>query len=169
MALTVAANTPATAAQYNALIPVFIQKASDEIVNASTVMQNDNDFTFALAAGTTYVIDLYLHITGAEAADFRSDWATNGTASVVARHVLGAALTMTDVLDTNVNMAAQAALTDSLTGVDAAGISSLRENLVATGGASGGSVFFRWAQNVSTGSDTTVKGTTSYLIAHRVV
>jgi hypothetical protein len=45
---------------------------------------------------------------------------------------------------------------------------SYRERIKVDGGASGGTLTFRWAQNSSDANAVTLKGGTSWFIAHRV-
>jgi hypothetical protein len=46
-------------------LPVFIRKPSNESVTSSITLQDDNDFAFAVAANSVYILESYLIYTGA--------------------------------------------------------------------------------------------------------
>lgn len=175
MAITVTAGTAATATAFNNLVPKYIKKSADEIVNNSVTMQNDNDFSAAaltFGANETWVLELYLEITGAEAADFACDWAVTSTLLMTSRHILNMSAAGTDSgAATVVGIQVRNTTEDVSCGVDASVTTrtSYREVCAIESGASGGTLQFRWCQNTLTASDTTVKGTTSFLIGHRVL
>lgn len=160
MAIGFTSGQDLTAADLNALVPTVIVKAADESVASSTTMQNDNDFVnIPIPADTTWRVSLYAELSGTETGDYQSDWAVTGTCTTGIRHILGMPAGETDASNGNVALQARSTTSDVSNMLDAAsGIgASYREDLIVYGGASGGTLTYRWSQNTSTASNSTMR------------
>lgn len=72
---------PVTAADLQAMVnatselrPVFKRKTSDETVNNSATLQNDDHLFLSVAASTTYELDGVLHYNSGTTPDFKFGW-----------------------------------------------------------------------------------------------
>ena len=128
-------------------------KASDETVNNSDVLQNDNDIALAVGASEIWAFYVQLFYSSATATpDFKFDWAIpSGATGFQEVHAFGAAGSavagepayITDLtIDT------------SLTTADTAMMIILEG--VFRNSTNAGSLQFRWAQNTATVEDTTL-------------
>lgn len=52
----------------------LIVKSADEAVTSSTTLQNDDDFSFTVAANTSYVVEGVLIVDGSSSGDFKAAW-----------------------------------------------------------------------------------------------
>lgn len=174
MALGVTAGQPATAAQYNALVPFYLPQASDQTITNSTTLTNHNTFaSIAVAAGTIWEVyvayDLgATNLTG----HFKSQWVVTGTVTVGRRIIRAAATGSTVASDwTSVNSSRDNAAGTVAFGVDDASTvrTSAEERVIFSGGASGGTYTLQWAQNAAGGvGQSTTMYAGSYLIARRL-
>ncbi len=130
-------------------------KSSDETVNNSAVLQNDNHLLFAVKALETWAIKLYLRFTSATATPaIKFGWALPA----------GATLSWGPLLEGNATSETE------LTAASTEGIATSSANKicvyegVVSVGAAAGNVQFQWAQNTATVENTTVKAN-SYVIA----
>jgi len=70
----------------------YIKKASNETVNNSNVLQDDNDFnlSFATADAGVYEIDVTIHLIGHASAGIKTKWVVSGgVTALTARAVMG--------------------------------------------------------------------------------
>ena len=136
-------------------------KRADEIVNNSTVLQDDNDLTFPGAASTTYAFILFLMFSSSTVADFQT--AISVPAGADGNRGDWAELTAAGADATWQERALEA------NPVGAAG--SARQPYISIGvvrmGATAGPVTLQWAQNTAEVSNTSVI-TGSWLIALRL-
>jgi hypothetical protein len=136
---------------------VYIRKASDETVNNSSTLQNDDDFQFPIVSGEQWEIDLILSISDGN----------NPTYDIKA---IWAGVTLTQHLfyygksgSSAVNGSASGELLLDLN--TSASIIVLRSIIFAT---STGTLAFQWAQNSATATNTTIKAG-SLMIARRIL
>lgn len=145
----------------------YIKKASNEIVNNSTTLQNDNDFVVTLDASSVYEIQIVLCLTSNASADFKWDWAvTGGVSQLTKRAILGTG-TCTTIADANADFTTVDLNTPSNVQTDGIHEQALYERfLVQT--STTGTLQLRWAQNSAHASNTTVT-TNSYMIIRKLV
>lgn len=171
MALTVTANTPATAAAFNKLVPTYYRQSADQAL-ATTTFTDHNTFTaIAVAANTTWEVYFQLAHTAADIADdIKVRLEATGTVTLdTHRGIIGEGLTATSAVDVAGNFQGRA-LTDSVSGGSTTSATSLAlwtERFVILGGASGGTFGVEWAQSSATSGSTTVKAG-SYLIMRQL-
>jgi hypothetical protein len=135
---------------------IFIKKPASEIVNNSTVLQNDNDFLLYLPPNGIYEIELKLHLTGAANADFKCDWVVGGGCSqLTTRACIGPPIATADVTDTNLRSTGYNLTTAVNYGTDGTSASAILEKFLV-GTTTAGTLQFRWAQNTAQASDTTL-------------
>lgn len=174
MAITVAAGQRMTADVFNALVPKFIEKSGDESVTSSTLLQNDNDFaSISFGANEIWDCEIFCEFQSASnTPDMQCDWAVTGTVVVDVRHILNLPVGEASVSGA-ANLALQARgqgddVSSAVVIVSGSTRSSYRERIKVDGGASGGTLTFRWSQNTSDGNAATMKAGTSWFTAHRV-
>lgn len=73
-------------------VPTVVRKTADETVNNSTAFQNDNDLFFAMAANTTYEIELFLLVVSDSTADFKMAFTLPAGANMIWFHVQDASI-----------------------------------------------------------------------------
>ena len=138
-----------------------IKKAADESVTSSAVLQNDDDFSVALAAGKTYRIELFLTASGIAAGDIRIAWAvTGGVAALGGRHVLGPESATTGPAATLMRSTGTHALTTNIIyGLDVSTITAVREDFLVETPTAGtaGALALQWAQGTSNATATIVR------------
>lgn len=152
---------------------IALIKLNDEIVNNSSTLQNDDDFSFALGAGEGWFVDLQLQIFGtSQAADFKV------AALVPAGCAMSLPITAPQVAETGGIGGAAVRDMGSLkaSGV-AVGIGNLGDSTDGTtisirgtviNGATPGVFQLQWAQNTPTVADTTVRRLGSFLARRRI-
>lgn len=172
MALTVTAGTPATATQYNALIPKYLVQGSDQTATTTTSANHNTFVGITIGAGETWAFDVYMDVDGPTAGDVKTSWVVTGTATLdTRRHTLGMATTNT--ADANVQTVtglqarSGAAVSYGTAPENGSVRGSIQEHMVFSGGASGGTITMQWAQATASGTTTMRAG--SYLIGHRVI
>lgn len=161
-----------TAAQLNALAPVYVIKQSTQTVSASAVLVNDAELVVTLTAGKTYLITARLVCGVTAAGDIQVAWTRTGTLNQVgARHCTGPSINTTDVSGTAaaavtvgvLRRSGGHALTTGVNyGVDGTSTSAIEETFIIQAVATG-NLQMQWAQNAASGTSTVVAG--SYLIA----
>lgn len=171
MALTVTAGNPATAAQYNALIPTYLLQGSDQAL-ATTTFTNHNTFAaIPFAADTTYHCTCVMSTYAAVATDdIKAQWLVTGGSAIsqIAQISQG-----TDAVSIGTTTFSGLVFTSGTTTSAGCHTSAtygglLRfEFIVVTTGAAG-TVTLQWAQNLATSGTTTVEGG-SFFVAHRLV
>jgi|SRR3990167_1109427 len=120
-------------------------KAADETVTTSTTIQDDEDFTFAIAASEVWAVRLVLWVTISVAGGFRHAFSIPASATGWHGHVMMFEAGSGDA----VRFAAT--LTSELTG----GVTNptlVVVDAVIVNSTNAGNVVFRWAQNASSGN-----------------
>lgn len=154
-----------------------VRKASNETVNNSTVLQNDDALLFALAANEVWDFELLLLVDGATGADIKIAFTVPALATV-GWYSYAPQLAETGVPITNASGTAAVRFGGHVTG----SATSLSVGTMGTGGtnvtgilvkgsvvngANAGNLTLQWAQVTATGSDTIVMAG-SLLTARRV-
>ncbi len=129
---------------------LFVLKGSDEIVNNSTTLQNDNELVLAVVANATYLLSCQmiqnsgatpafkLDLTMPAGATWKPGWFTCGAS---------AAAEQTGVMST-----------PAINGVTGAGADAfVKFEAVVVISSTSGNIQVRWAQNTANASDTTVR------------
>lgn len=134
---------------------LFVRKTADESVTSSTVLQNDNHLVVALAANSTYLIELGLFHVADTAGDTKIDLACPAGVTTL----FG---------DQEENATAVDLSTTSKVLSDSTGIVRLSQlwGIVRTAGTAG-NMQLRFAQNTSSATATTMKAD-SYMTAKKV-
>lgn len=160
----VAANV-LTAAQLNALLPIYIVKGASESVTSSTTFQNDDELAIPMVAGRTYAVKCCLIVNGATAGDIKTAWTTSGTITLAGQRVVqGPGVSVVSAADTTAVMLMTSALTNTVTyGTDGALHNGIVEEFIVTCTVSG-TLTLQWAQATSSGTATTV-GSGSWILA----
>lgn len=157
-----------TAAEMNAhvrdnfnAINGFVQKTADESVTSSTVLQNDDHLLYTIGAAGTYVVDCYL--IGTSAANAAGDLAvafTFPTASATYYTGFGPDIGLASGhVQTGEWIAANTGITSGSL-ITAYGLSTSQLGIwlhVVFTFTATGTLRFQWAQNVSSGSASTLK------------
>lgn len=134
------------------LIPwaVIKKKNSDEIVNASAALQNDNDLSWSVSANAQYTLDMLLLYNSGTTPDIKFAW--TGPASFTMTWVVTGFDTAGNFIFGNIDSEA----TTQALGGTGANIAAQVKGIVTIAG-TGGTLQLQWAQNTSNASDTTVK------------
>lgn len=117
-----------------------VQKTADEIVTASTTLQDDNHLFFTAGSGIVYVLNLLMYVVSPAAADFKFSAGEDNTAT---RGVLIGTRETATALNTGT-------FSDTTTGV---------KQLIWYYGwhiGAGGTFKVQWAQRVSDAGNTTL-------------
>lgn len=133
----------------------IVVKASDEIVNNSTTLQDDNELIIPLDASSTYIFDGLITYNSATAADLQMDFTVPAGASG-RRWLTYPQTTVTSCVTTTVTHNG-GSITASATNIGATGANCdipIR-GIITTAGTSGNFVV-QWAQNTADVSDSTV-------------
>jgi hypothetical protein len=147
----------------------FIRKSSDETLDTSSTLQDDDELVFAAGANETWEFEFVLRvgIDGTATVDMKLGLTTPSGATVNFA-VLGPAVTSPNVGDSNVWMVHEDETREHTVGTH---VSNGAEGLVwvkglIANGATPGDVQLQWAQNSSTGTNLRVFAG-SYLVARR--
>lgn len=138
-------------------------KTADETVNTSATLQDDNHLSFAVAANETWTFEALLYVTGNTTADLRvaATW-PSGATGILAVHGSRASDALVSAFDaTSTSGGAVGQI-----GVDT-GPRLVRVVGTVEVSSTAGTVQLQWAQQTSTGADTTVKRGSS-LVATRI-
>lgn len=150
----------------------FLQKGTSETRTSTTTIADDNTFSLDLDPGT-YLVDCWMHLSGAAAGDFKCAWAFSGT-STQGRACFGPSINTTDVQGTaaaattvGVNrMSAHNLTTEVPYGLDGAATTIVKEELMIIVTVAG-TLKLQWAQRASSGTATTMS-TAARLVSRRV-
>lgn len=135
----------------------WVIKSADETVNNSTTLQNDDSFTFTVAANTDYLVEMGLVYGSATVTpDVKFAWTLTGMTwdgtgdrDITPNATLGATFALQAV--------ASAATTILATSSTAPTATLFRMTFTIHAGSTGGTLNFQWAQNSATAENTTVK------------
>lgn len=159
MTFSFAAGAVLTAAQMNALAPVYVIKQVTETVNNSTTLQNDDELALTFnTTGITYDVELRLWVgVGGTTSDIKTAWARTGTLTAMAnRVVLGPQIATADATATLMNTTAGYALTSSVAyGCDGTHNEFVLEKFIIRVDVAG-VLTLQWAQNAAVAVNTTV-------------
>lgn len=131
-------------------------KGSSEGVTSSTTLQNDDALFLDLDVGT-WEVDLYVSFSGAAAADIKSSWTTTGTMSLVGRQGFGPSSNTASVAAGDAISQSGAIGTVWAMGIDGS-LSSGGHERITIEVTVAGRLQWQWAQNGSSGTATTVSG-----------
>lgn len=125
-------------------------KPSDESTNTDTVLGDDAALLIPLAANTNYIVKGSIFVTTGATGDFK--WAMNGPASPT-RIIYGGTTAAAGGPDLAAQTSYDSPLAITQTSTDLiVELSAIIEN-----GSNTGNLIFRWAQNTSNGTNTTVR------------
>jgi hypothetical protein len=163
--MTFSAGQKLTASALNALVTGFTAieyVLGTNETRTSTTTMTDSAILVALAANTTYDVDFWCALLGAQAGDFKSQW-TFPTSATVYVWQLAPATTLTGAADEgSVNFGARAVDTTSPTTPAFAGVLdttnpvTMRQRLRVIVGVTSGNLRLQWAQSVSNATATTI-------------
>lgn len=148
-----AAGAKLRAVEYQAAItevrPITARKTANETVNGSATFQNDDELFVAVEASVTYHMELRISYTSGTTPDLKIQWTyPTGTTirwSGVDSDVAGAVRITGNLVETS---------TPAICG-SAADLMAVYTGMVVTG-VNAGTLQLQWAQNTSTGSNSTV-------------
>jgi hypothetical protein len=134
----------------------YVKKASNETVNNSTTLQNDDSLVVSLEASSVFEILAVIHCTGDSGADIKTDWTiTGGVTFLNKKATCGASDVGTDALyDIKGTFLSQPYNTVRNYGTSTSESSFIERFLVQT--TTIGTLQFRWAQTTAVASDTIV-------------
>lgn len=139
------------------LVPPFNRrKASDETVNNSDTLQDDDDFQFEAEADVTYIIEAQARVSWPKTPNFKSAFVVPSGATISGWMATHNPVSGTD---SSADVAATADWTSALAiGSGTFGAAAaMKLFAVLVMGGTAGKVKFQWAQNVATVADTTVE------------
>lgn len=163
-----------TASELNLLAPILKQKATNQVVTASTTLVNDADIVFTFVANqTVHVMCSMLYQSNTTTAvNLRPAWLLTGTGAVgVVRMVLGpndAAASTPDSMLMQSRSFTFATNGDYATATVANTNLVAREELILTTGSAGCTLQLQWAQFTGTAATSTTMLAGTYAIARYV-
>lgn len=160
---------PVTAADLTAMVnaiselrPVWARKTSDETVNNSAVLQNDDQLVAAMVASATYRFHLRLIINSGTTPDFKFTFTLPAGATGSMELFEGSSPTSAATV---LQGPFSVTTTVAMSGVGADQIIIAQGVIVVS--TTAGNAQLQWAQNTATGSNTSVK-TNSFLHLQRM-
>ena len=133
----------------------YIIKSANETVNNSTTLQNDNDFSFAIAANEKWMVEMFLAITSASAT---TDYKFNFTlpASCTIRFGTGSNSSIAGTWGAAADSATTAGLSTSANVAAGSFNGTWGLLVIATviNAGTAGTVQYQWAQNTAAAEDT---------------
>jgi hypothetical protein len=154
--------------QYLSSNITYIKKASDETVNNSASVQDDNDFNITLDANCIYEIEVNAGVITEATADFKSVWTKGAGVTVHKRTVRSSGWSSaTDNLNDTFANASTTYNAEIVSGCATGSAYVLNEKLLLETGASGNTLTFRWSQNSATVYNTKIEAG-SWLIAKKL-
>jgi hypothetical protein len=157
--ITAAVDVPISGSASDARLTVIVT-ASDERVNDSVTLQDDNDFVFAVAAGKTYLVDLYLLLNGNATADYKGAWTLPAGATIAwgVEAYGGSSGIVTYWAPVEPNQGSQQALNSGTIEWNGSSNTPIGTHLVGiiTVAGTAGNAQFQWAQRVQTVTDTKI-------------
>jgi len=161
-----AAGEDLTAATLQSLIselrPIFVRKASDETVNNTATLQNDDELVAAVLANATYEVFLRLIVNSGTTPDFKYAFTVPASATGSAQLYTGS---NPDTAASSLQGPASITATGAASGVGADQVIIVQGILIVA--ATPGNLQFQWAQNTATVANSSVKAN-SYLKLQRV-
>ncbi len=149
---------------------ILVRKTADEAVDNSATMQNDDHFSFAIAANEVWFVELCLIVDGMDTGGMDCTWSLPTDGTFASRHI-GAEpdQTSTGVVVAASNLALIASGAEVRVVADAAtvDITAIIMKFTIVNGANAGTAQFQWAQASNTVGPTNIHSE-SYMIAHRL-
>jgi len=140
----------------------LIRKTSDETVNNSTTLQNDDELSFSIAANEVILLELVVFYNSSTGADINMVLTgPSGVSGTMLRHDL----TPSATANTDDRMQAR----DPFSSFNSGGVGSnvgMEAKIVITNGGTAGTIQLQWAQDVAEVSDTKVLAN-SYMYIRR--
>lgn len=145
-----------TAAALTGMQTNMIVKQATESVTSSTTLQDDDELVVPVVANATYSITFYIAAVGATAGDINTEYSVpSGTTGF--KWCIGPAVSATDRENTSMVSAVHGFTTDRSYGVVSTTLGvAIVESLQVVTGSTAGNVVFRWAQNASSATATSV-------------
>lgn len=147
-------------------VPISAIKTSTESVTSSVTLQNDDQLVVALAANSTYFVQMVIRYDGATAGDIQVQFTGPGGATIFGQWV-GNPFSAAGLTDVRVVPLIAFSAAEAFGCLGAGTDTSLSfQGNVATGG-SAGNLQLQWAQGTSNGTATRVFGQ-SFIAAWRI-
>lgn len=150
--------------------PQIIKKRTDQIVNNSNVLQNDNDLIAYLDPYSTYEFKVVIGCVGITAGNFKCAYATTGDIIELTQRVnYGPSAQGTpNTYDTPINAILRNMPTEQHYGTDGVYGTSIIEHFMIKTGRSGGTVQLQWAQATATVGNLIVYADASYMEVKKI-
>uniref|UniRef100_A0A6M3KEU6 Uncharacterized protein n=1 Tax=viral metagenome TaxID=1070528 RepID=A0A6M3KEU6_9ZZZZ len=152
-------NSGATAPEWVAYgaAPTIVRKASDETVNNSSVLQDDNALVLAVGANEVWKFQILMQVLSNATADFKYAFTVPAGGSIIIGDLADySAQNLTADATTPVSIAIAAPQAYFVGGI-----------VIYTGAGTAGNVQLQWAQNTANASDTKVLAN-SYIEAYKI-
>lgn len=149
-------------AAFTAVTPLFVRKTSNETVNNSAVLQNDDALVLAVSASSTYLLSLRLIVNSGTTPDFKFTFTVPaGTTGSIQIFEGSTPSTAAAVLQGPFSLTA----TSATSGIAADQIILVQGVVVVS--TTAGNLQLQWAQNTANASNTIV-GSNSYMMLTKV-
>lgn len=167
--MTVFAGDPIYASTVNGVLPRLYVKSAGEARNTTTTLADDAELAGITLEAGTYSIELVLYYTlsTTTAQKIKTQWAFSGTWNSPVRACIGPGSTNTSAPDQvtpstfRAYTDSQDAIYDSSTSASWSCVREVAANVVVT---AAGNLSLQWAQNASSGNNTTVNAETAFRI-----
>lgn len=150
--------------------PLFVYKTASESVTSNTTVQADDHLLLTMEANTKYQMNMWLNITGLDAADLKYNFTYPAGCSVAQGQAVYS-LTSTGAapvyLGLGHNLDATSPTADQFAGTITSNTVSVMVQGMVTVGSTAGNLQLMWAQSTSSGT-AVVLDTGSYLMLTRV-
>lgn len=141
-------------------VPLAAVKVSDQTIQSTTTLQNDNALTLALATNATYILEANIFWDSGTGQDYKFTWAVPSGSSLEWCYVSAATSGNTAALQAAGNVV-------SVTGLTVGSIHGMQHYGLLQVGPTTGSLRYQWAQNTSGAYNTSTRAG-SYLALRRV-
>jgi hypothetical protein len=137
----------------------WIRKASDETVNNSAVLQNDDDFTFSVDANSTYFVEMWLLLSAPSTTpDWQWKWTgPSGATMFHGPDTYSGVSLWNEAVTTTTNSGDLHTLSSNPFMGGNAGTKGLRMQGIIIVSSTAGTMHFQWAQNTADASNSTIK------------
>ncbi|MDP4210832.1 MAG: hypothetical protein Q8928_18635, partial [Bacteroidota bacterium] len=130
----------------------YIRKLTDETKNNNTSLSNDGTLTFPVIAGNNYSFSILVYYATGSSPDFKFDIYGGGTITASSIRIIKESFISGGAYTTSIdNALAQSTSITGNTGNGFVRITGILQSVTT-----GGTISFRWAQNSSSGTSTTV-------------
>lgn len=141
-------------------MPIAIKKTSNETVNSSTTLQDDNDLFCRLRPNQLYRIELFLMVAStSNDRDLKVAWSLTNCEQVTTRNVIGPDVSCTAAYSTSVKISNFDLTASAVYGItsDTSRTSNIQESFLIKSGESGGFIQLQWAQYSSGAASVTLR------------